>query len=577
MCLDDVIMEDEIKLLVVDDDDVDRERIRRMIASSNIDVNINEANSAQDSIEFLTNFDYDCVIVDYRLGAVDGLSLLSEIRKNMGKQCAVIMITGLGDEKVAAEAMRLGASDYLVKSQLKSPLLLNAILSAVNRSKLEKKLHKLAHYDSLTGVVSRHLLIDRLNLAISGFNPDQLLSAVAFIDLDNFKPINDSYGHEAGDLVLKEVASRISMVLNSQDTVARVGGDEFALILNKVNTQEEAEIILKRVLIILSAPFDVNNEQYLRISASIGAVFIDQNAVDPETLLRRADQSMYLAKNSGRNKVVFFDLDEEHKLQHCREVMKEVELGINNNEFLLHYQPKIDLITKEIIGVEALIRWQNPQQGLLYPNSFFEALDHSTLGVTIGEWVLKTAIQQQSEWRKQNIKLKVSINISAHHLLHYDFIDSLRALIESMPNVNPELIELEVLETVSIRDVDAAINTLNRCREFGISIALDDFGTGYSSLSYLKQLPLDVVKIDQSFVKNILENEVDKVIIESVVNLSNVLGYRIVAEGVESKAHEEALINMGCHFGQGYYIAKPMTSDDIFRWIVSHNKSLPSR
>ncbi len=569
-------MEDEIKLLVVDDDDVDRERIRRMITSSDIDVDINEANSAQDSISYLNNFDYDCVIVDYRLGAVDGLSLLSDIRKNMGKQCAVIMITGLGDEKVAAEAMRLGASDYLVKSQLKSPLLLNAILSAVNRSKLEKKLHKLAHYDALTGLVSRHLLIDRLNLAVSSFNPNQPLSAVAFIDLDSFKPINDSYGHEAGDLVLKEVASRIAMVLNLKDTIARVGGDEFALILNKVDSQEEAEIILKRVLIILSAPFDVNNEQYLRISASIGAVFIDQDAVDPETLLRRADQSMYLAKNSGRNKVVFFDLDEEHKLQHCREVMKEVEFGINNNEFLLHYQPKIDLITKEIIGVEALIRWQKPEQGLLYPNSFFEALDHSALGVTIGEWVLKTAIQQQSEWRKQNIKLKVSINISAHHLLHYDFIESLSALIESMPNVNPELIELEVLETVSIRDVNAAINTLNRCREFGISIALDDFGTGYSSLSYLKQLPLDVVKIDQSFVKNILENDVDKVIIESVVNLSNVLGYRIVAEGVESKAHEEALINMGCHFGQGYYIAKPMTSDDIFRWIVLHNKSLPS-
>ena len=567
-------MEDEIRLLVVDDDDVDRERIRRMLKGASFNFEISEANSTQDSLNYLKQADYDCVIVDYRLGAADGLSLLNDIRTNLGKQCAVIMITGLGDEKVAAEALRLGASDYLVKSQLSPVMLINAILNAVHRSNTEKKLHQLANYDPLTGLVSRHLLIDRLGHAITSFRPNAPFSAIAFIDLDSFKPINDNYGHEAGDQVLKEVASRLAMILKGTDTIARVGGDEFAILLTSISSKEECHTILQHILLILCTPFEVSDEQYLRISASIGVIFIDENSEDSETVLRRADQTMYQAKNAGRNKVLFFDPDEEYRLQQSREVLKEVEQGINNGEFILHYQPKIDLISREILGVEALIRWQNPKQGLMYPACFIEALDHTTLGVTIGEWVLKTVIQQQKEWSKRNIALKVSVNISAHHLLHYDFVESLKNLIEEEPETRPDLIELEVLETVSIKDIERAIKTLKSCRDFGVSIALDDFGTGYSSLNYLKQLPLDTVKIDQIFVKNMLDNKVDRVIIESVVNISRVLGYHLIAEGVESKEHEIALVEMGCHIGQGFYIARPMDPIKMIDWVLTHNEFL---
>lgn len=369
-------MEDKIKLLVVDDDEVDRERIRRMLRSSHINLIINEANSANESLNNISGCDYDCIIVDYRLGAEDGLSLLHNIRTTLDKKCAVIMITGLGDEKVAAEAMRLGASDYLVKSQLKPPLLLHAILSAINKAKIEKQLHRLAHYDALTGLVGRHLLMNRLNLAIDSYHPSKPHTALAFIDLDGFKPINDNYGHEAGDLVLIEVATRIKSIIGVKDTLGRIGGDEFALILDNIPSQQEAKIILRKVLLIMGAPIDKGMEQFLRISASIGAILIDSNTTDAETLLRRADQSMYLAKNAGRNKIVFFGLNEELKLQQSRELLKDVERGIYNNEFVLHYQPKIDLLTKEVISVEALIRWQHPDKGLLYPASFFEALEH---------------------------------------------------------------------------------------------------------------------------------------------------------------------------------------------------------
>lgn len=561
------MQESTLKILVVDDDDVDRERIRRMLKAANVKAEIEEAVDADESLAILSDCDYDCIIVDYRLGATDGLSLLNDIRTTLTKKCAVIMVTGLGDEEIAAEAMRLGASDYLVKNQLKSPQLLRAILSAVHRAELEKKLHDMAHYDAMTGLVSRHLLLDRLQQVISLSSRSKKMAAIAFIDLDNFKPVNDNYGHEAGDKVLIEIADRLKKTVRNYDTVSRIGGDEFVILLTDINDADECSLLLERIRIIINVPVNLLVNCSVRITASIGVTFVNDASVDADIVLRRADHSMYQAKSSGRNRIQFFDSEEEKLQQHRRNLISAVEKGIKEGEFSLYYQPKVDLADQTIVGLESLIRWNHPERGLLTPNHFFDALHHSSLGITIGEWTLQTALNQLNVWSNQSIEINVSVNISPHHLQNYDFVSRLEKLVAQQPKVSSDQLEIEVLETASIQDIEIVIGILNRCRELGVKVALDDFGTGYASLSYLKRLPLDTLKIDKSFVINMLSDDDDYAIVESIVALSRTFGYQLIAEGVETIPHKEALQNIGCHLGQGYAIAYPMPASDIPDWL----------
>ncbi|WP_010392820.1 EAL domain-containing protein [Pseudoalteromonas undina] len=554
---------DSIKLLIVDDDAVDREQIRRMISRSNIQAKISEASSIESSMSYLEHREFDCVIVDYRLGIGSGLTLLDNIRKSVNNHCAVIMITGLGDEKIAAEAMRLGASDYLLKNQLKSDQLIHSISSSIQRASLEKKLHNMAHYDSLTGLASRPILIDQLQQAITS---KQKL-AVAYLDLDNFKPINDKYGHETGDFVLKTIAQRLKSTLRKEDTLARIGGDEFIFLLRgAAHTIQEYETLLQEVLIEVNDPIKLAEFSCsVQISVSIGVALPSDDGLTCDDILRRADQTMYQAKRSGTNRILFFDPEEE-SLRHAKhDLLLAAEKGIARKEFILHYQPKVNLMDHQLIGVEALIRWNHPTLGLLYPGHFSEALEHPHIGILIGEWVLAEALKQHKIWTRNH--LSMSVNISPAHLLSEGFVENLRELLISTNNIKPKTLELEILESTTIGNVDQAVDVLNGCRNLGVSIALDDFGTGYASLSYLKKLPLDTLKIDQSFVKKLLSDHEDKSIVTCIVALSKAFGYNLVAEGIESQELEKVLIGMGCYHGQGYYIAKPMSADNMNLWI----------
>jgi diguanylate cyclase (GGDEF)-like protein len=484
------------------------------------------------------------------------------------------MVTGLGDEKVAAEAMRLGASDYLVKGQLESSQLFRAILSAIQKATLEQNIHDLAHYDMLTGLVSRHLLLDRLQQAINTVSRSGKKTAIAFIDLDNFKPINDHYGHEAGDHVLVETAKRLKGTLRDSDTVSRIGGDEFVLLLNDIGTASWCEDLLKRILLILNVPVLLSGGQAVRVSASIGVSMITDTSLDADECLRRADQAMYKAKNTGRNKILFFDPKEEQHLKERRKLLQDAEIGLNNDEFFLQFQPQIDINSGEVVGLEALIRWQHHEKGILYPDLFSEALDHPTLGIAIGEWVLKEAIKSRSILQAEGLSdtCKISVNVSGYHLQSFGFIDYLKGLLIEYSHVPSKLIMIEVLETVSINDMKRAVTILNQCRNLGVGVALDDFGTGYASLSYLKKLPLDILKLDRSFVQNCLTDDKDEAIVKSVIALSNAFGYQMVAEGIESKAHLDALKNLGCDHGQGFYIAKPMGLKNVMTWLNLDNQ-----
>lgn len=554
---------DSINLLIVDDDAVDREQIRRMISRSNIQAKISEASSIESSMSYLEHGEFDCVIVDYRLGFGSGLTLLNNIRKTENNHCAVIMVTGLGDEKIAAEAMRLGASDYLLKNQLKSDQLIHSISSSIQRANLEKKLHDMAHYDSLTGLASRPILIDQLQQAITS---EQKL-AVAYLDLDNFKPINDKYGHETGDFVLKTIAQRLKSTLRKEDTLARIGGDEFIFLLRgAAHTIQEYETLLQEVLIEVNDPIKLAEFSCsVQISVSIGVALPSDDGLTCDDILRRADQTMYQAKRSGTNRILFFDPEEE-SLRHAKhDLLLAAEKGIARKEFILHYQPKVNLMDHQLIGVEALIRWNHPTLGLLYPGHFSEALEHPHIGILIGEWVLAEALKQHKIWTRNH--LSMSVNISPAHLLSEGFVENLRELLISTNNIKPKTLELEILESTTIGNVDQAVDVLNGCRNLGVSIALDDFGTGYASLSYLKKLPLDTLKIDQSFVKKLLSDHEDKSIVTCIVALSKAFGYNLVAEGIESQELEKVLIGMGCYHGQGYYIAKPMSAEKMNLWI----------
>ncbi|MDE8602446.1 EAL domain-containing protein [Marinomonas sp. RSW2] len=554
-----------LKLLIVDDDDVDRERLRRMLSKSDIDIDISEASSVEDSMTFLDNDDYDCVIIDYRLGLSSGLTLLNTIRTVMESSCAVIMVTGLGDEEVAAEAMRLGASDYLLKSQLQSPQLIHAIISSIHKAELEKKLHDMAHYDNLTGLASRTLLLQNLQHIV--VNRDS--AAVAFLDLDNFKPINDNYGHDSGDYVLVTIANRLKQIIRKNDTLARIGGDEFVLLLQDVSSQEECDGFLNRLISLVNTPIELAEfECQVQVSASIGVALVSNDSLDADTILRRADQTMYQAKNMGNNNILFFDPEEERRQYQQRAMLQAAERGIARHEFELHFQPQVDMVHHTLLGVEALIRWNHPTMGFLHPCEFSEVLEHPTTGILIGEWVLQEALRQHAIWQIND--LVISVNIAPAHLLSKGFVKRLEQLLQNSPNINPKLLELEVLETVSLSDIRNAVDVVKACCKLGVQIALDDFGTGYASLSYLKQLPLNTLKIDQSFVQNLLSNQEDRSIVVCIVELSKAFNYNLIAEGVESREHEQALIDIGCLRGQGYYIAKPIPADKLTTWIQSY-------
>ena len=563
-----------LKILTVDDDDVDREKIRRMLKKTVTDSEIYESSSLEQSMKMLSSTTYDCVIADYRLGPEDGLNLLRHIRRTLKSQCAVIIVTGLGDEETAAEALRLGANDYLVKNNLHPQKLLKALHSAIQQAELEKKVLELAHYDRLTGLVSRHLLIDRIQQVIAQVSRTGKVGALAFIDLDDFKPVNDQYGHEAGDQVLRTVAERLKSSLRTTDTAARLGGDEFVLLLPEVTEPSKCEDLLKRILLMLGVPILLANGRSVRISASIGVSLLSDSGLSPDTILHQADQAMYQAKNKGKNKVLFFEAKEEERQSQRRDLLARVQKGIEQNEFTLFYQPKVDIALGQCLGVEALIRWNHPDRGLLEPGEFKDALVHTAIGVTLGEWVIEEAIKQHKRWITEGLNVKISVNIAPVHIHSCEFIPRLDYLLNKYEySADAGFLEFEVLESASIKDVDQSLDVLEQCKERGIQIALDDFGTGHASLKYLKLLPLNTLKIDQSFIKNIESQESDIAIVKSIISLSKAFGYQLIAEGVQTDSQASKLIELGCYGIQGFLFSLPVGGSQITQWLLKNPAS----
>jgi diguanylate cyclase (GGDEF)-like protein/PAS domain S-box-containing protein len=436
------------------------------------------------------------------------------------------------------------------------------------RKRTEASLKCINHLDELTGLPNRVSVVEQLSHPMSNPQRHNLSLAVAYLDLDGFKAVNDTCGHKLGDELLATLSKRMSEVLSKNDTLGRIGGDEFIAIIADLEKTEDCEPILKRLLEVIAEPVTLG-DAVVNISASIGVSFNSQNAVDMDPLIRQAYQAMWDAKQSGKNCYRQFDTAQDNAIKVQRQCIDDVRAALFNNEFVLHYQPKVNMRTGEVIGVEALIRWQHPERGIIPPLDFLPAIEGHAISLELGEWVIHTALSQISQWQRLGLNLPISVNISAYQLTQKNFPDRLSILLAAHPLVSPHRLELEILETSALSDINQVSGIMTTCQDMGVSFALDDFGTGYSSLTYLRRLPAYIIKIDQSFVRDMLEDADDLAIVEGVVGLAKAFQREVIAEGVETITHGIALLKLGCELAQGYGIARPMPASDIPEWASS--------
>jgi diguanylate cyclase (GGDEF)-like protein len=422
-----------------------------------------------------------------------------------------------------------------------------------------------ANYDPLTLLPNRRLLSDRLKRSLVRTQRSGRLTAICGLDLDGFKHINDQHGHAIGDRFLMIMAQQLAAGLRAEDTLARLSGDEFVVLLSDLSTPKDCLLALDRMLDTVRLPLVVDGLS-LHTTASIGVTLYPLDNADPDTLLRHADQAMYAAKQAGKDRYQLFDPDIDRKAQVERAFLDQLRQGLADETFVLFYQPKVDLVNGEVIGAEALIRWRHPQRGLLSPAEFLPQIIGTDLEHQFDEWVIHTALHQMQQWADEGLDIKVSINISAQHLLQADFHARLAQSLARFPRVVPAHVELEVLETAAIADMAQAVGILQQCMRLGVQFALDDFGTGYSSLTYLRKLPVHTLKIDQSFVRDMLVDPDDLSIVQGVIELAGAFHRQVIAEGVETQAHGVRLREMGCRFAQGYGIARPMPAQELPAW-----------
>ena len=434
----------------------------------------------------------------------------------------------------------------------------------------EAELKHQACHDVLTGVPNRLLFGELLERAIASADRNNGRLAVCYLDLDGFKAVNDSLGHAAGDRLLIEISRRLGQIIRSCDAMSRLGGDEFALLFTELHNSLECDEILNRVQAIINKPIELSG-QSVRVSASIGVALYPQDGMDAELLLRYADQAMYQAKKQGKNTYVFFDAGLHLQEQNRQQQLAQVVNAFHQGEFLLYYQPTIDLFTRQVVGLEALLRWKDPECGIVAPGNFLPILIGSNIEFELGMWVIEQVLVQMTQWSQQGLAFKVGFNVSSGQLMHSDFSKELNRLLNLYPQALPSLLELEFQESAVQADINAAVAVLEQCRSLGICVSLDNFGTGCSSLSHLNQLPVDTLKIDRSFISNILSNAHDVSMVESVIQLAAALKLAVTAEGVEEVEQGTRLQQLGCQNVQGYGISQPLPAEQIGGWLQKWN------
>ncbi|MBP8120001.1 MAG: EAL domain-containing protein [Burkholderiales bacterium] len=442
---------------------------------------------------------------------------------------------------------------------------MTAIRDISDRKQAEARIQFLAHHDTLTHLPNRALLMDRLQVILAGARRQNSMVGVLFIDLDNFKTINDSLGHHAGDVLLKRVASRLQGCLRGADMVGRLGGDEFLVVITDLSNAEDLAPVAEKIAEAISEPFSLE-EQVLSVSGSIGIAVFPKDGETPDTLIRNADAAMYLAKDRGRSNFQYFMPSLNRSAFQALAMESGIRKAIKQVEFVLHYQPEVRSPSGELSCVEALIRWHHPELGLLGPDQFISVAEHRGLIMPIGRWVINEAIRQAKVWMDAGVAVPIAVNLSAVQFKQKDLVEDIAARLREH-GVPGNMLELELTESLFMEDVNLMSRTLHRLKELGVSLAVDDFGTGYSSLSYLKRYPIDKIKIDRSFVRDIPTDPDDVAISVAIIGLASSLGLKVVAEGVENAAQVAFLEEHKCDFVQGYLVSRPLDADDMLEWL----------
>ncbi|OIR19454.1 cyclic di-GMP phosphodiesterase Gmr [mine drainage metagenome] len=429
----------------------------------------------------------------------------------------------------------------------------------------EAELSRIANYDALTGIPNRRLLADRLGQAIAHAQRNGKMLAVCYIDLDGFKDVNDQYGHETGDRLLVDITRRLQEVLRAGDTLARLGGDEFVVLFNDLSLESECFQVLERIVQTIARPMLLGEHQ-VAVSASIGVTFYPADDEGGDSLLRHADQAMYVAKQSGKNRFHLYDTIHDQRVHSLHESRRRISQGLEAGEFELYYQPRLELASGRISGVEALVRWHHPEHGLLHPAAFLPSIEHAEQEIRLGNWVIDTALAQLRIWEQAGIALEVSVNVSMRHLQSPGFVAELQRKLALQPALAHGRLQIEIPEALALADTTQSAALIDACRDLGVSFALDDFGAGYSSLMHLRKLGAGTLKISQSFVQDMASNAGNRAIVQGAIALANTFGRKTVAKGVEDPGLLQMLAGMGCGYVQGYGLAHPMTAVEFLDW-----------
>ena len=556
-------------ILLVDDDRVDRAAIIRTLKKSNLSVNITEAMTVDEGLKLYSEKSYDVVLLDYNLPLRDGIEMVVEIR-NVPKDSstAIVMMSTSEDEELALDCISAGAQDFLIKAEISEKKLRRAILHSTTRHNLEKKLFEtykkvkiLAETDSLTGLPNRYFFDESLKLALTNNDRDNKTLALLLIDLDNFKLINDNFGHDTGDIFLKQAVSKIKSCLRGNELFARLGGDEFAITLSNLESSEQASLVAQRILSVMEVPLNIAST-LIHSTVSIGIALHPDNSKTSKEIFKHADIAMYRAKKWGRNQACFFENRMQEKFHKRLRTEVELRAALEKQQFQLYYQPVLAPESGTVKGFEALIRW-NIDGVTRLPDEFIKVAEDTLQIIPIGLWVIEKAISTIAKWNlDRETPYTISINVSAIQLRTLDIVDSLIAC-SSKYNVPAHLIEIELTETALFKNTSMSRQIISALTEKGFHLSLDDFGTGYSSIAHLQNHPISIVKIDKSLMPKTSKNTKDVALVEGLVAMATILGLDIIAEGVETQQHVDLCKRLNINRVQGYYYSHPRPIHEI--------------
>lgn len=556
-----------IKLLLVANDHHEVLTINNMLKEGlQNQFTLEQSLSLTEALDLVQHQSFQAIILDLHLPEGQSFESIPQFIQYC-PGAPILILSGVEDEEQAILAVKSGAQDYLIKGQTSSSTLCRAIRYAMERHRATQRITQLAHYDHLTGLANRGLFYERLNCAVARCNRNDMAMALMFLDLDHFKTINDTLGHECGDSLLKTVATRIKKCIREIDTGVRLGGDEFAVLLEQIISVEDVSAVAERILQLLAQPIIVNHHQ-LQITGSLGVTIYPWDSANPQELLSHADAAMYRAKAQGGNSYQFYTAGMKTAGLDGSTLEVELNRALSKQEFLLHYQPQMNLQTKQIIGMEALLRWHHPYQGLIGPNQFIPQAEENGMIIPIGEWVLRAASKQAKYWEKQGFpRPNVAVNLSARQI-HQGNLPTLIQDILKRAHLDPGNLKLELTETFLIHETEETLQTLRELKAMGVQLYIDDFGAGYASLRYLKSFPVDGIKLDQSLIRELPHNTNDAAIVEAVISLGKALGMQVIAEGVETQEQVTFLEQHGCDAMQGYWLAPPLPANESVQHMV---------